>query len=228
MIAYLVSWKGTAKPVEFQIEPFKNRTDAVAALAVLEHKELDRSGKVIDDIKGLEGVGSSFLVAMYNAIMDETQKGFHDAATGRKKVWDALTTKYPDPDPVQPEQATSNQEGETSANSGEATDAEGKTTMATKTSKKAPKVKKTKVAGEKKSGPGVIDTIVEILQNKGGTVEQITEKLAKKFPDKSADGLKATVKIQVNRLSKPKDEGGRGLKVKKESVEGSNEKHYFI
>ena len=229
-IAYLISWTGAMKPADFQVETFKTRTDAVGAGAILEHKTLERTAKAVGTMEDLVGVGSSFLVALYNSITGESQKGFHDASTGRKKVWDALTTKYPDPDPVRPAQASSNQEGDNSTNNGESTESEGSEDMATKAAKKTAKKTTTKKpAGEKKpKGPGVIDTIVDVLQNKGGTVEQITEKVAKKFPDKSADGIKATVKIQVNRLSKSKDEGGRGLKIKREKVEGSNELHYYI
>lgn len=228
-IAYLISWSGAAKVTDFQVETFKSRTDAVSAGAILEHKSLERSAKAVGTIADLEGVGMQFLVALYNAITGESQKGFHDSSTGRKKVWETLTTKYPDPNPVQSGQAEENHEGEkTSGDAGDSTE-QGEATMATKKAAKAKKTTTKKPAGEKKpKGPGVIDTIVDVLQNKGGTVEQITEKVAKKFPDKAVDGIKATVKIQVNRLSKPKAEGGRGLKVKREKIEGTNELHYFI
>lgn len=227
-IAYLISWTGTAKPADLQIETFKNRTDAVGKQAIVEHKSLDTTCKAIGEMKDLEGVGVSFLVALYNAVTGESQKGFHDASTGRKKVWEALTAKYPDPDPVQPAQANENHEGETSANGG-STEA-GVTDMASKTAKKAKTAKtaKTPKAPKEKKGPGVIDTIVTLLEGKGGTIADLAEKLASKFPDKDADGLKSTLKIQVNRLSKPKTEGGRGLKIKREKMEGTNELFYSL
>jgi hypothetical protein len=93
------------------------------------------------------------------------------------------------------------------------------TTVSKTTSKKAP----AKKAAAKAKEPGVIDTIVKILQSGGGTVEQIAAKLKKAFPDRKADGLKATVKIQMTRLA---DDKKRKLKIKREKVEGTNELSY--
>lgn len=92
--------------------------------------------------------------------------------------------------------------------------------------KKAPKAKAPKVQKEKK--PGVIDTIVTVLQSGKNTASAIAEKVAKKFPDRDPEGIAATVKIQVTRLAKAEGEGGRGLKIKREKQEGTNELIYYI
>lgn len=95
------------------------------------------------------------------------------------------------------------------------------TTMAkTKTAAKAKKAPKVKA--DKK--PGVIDTIVAVLKDGGGTIKEIAAKVAKKFPDREADGILATTKIQMNRLQGEP----RNLKIKATAQEGTNEKTYKI
>lgn len=85
--------------------------------------------------------------------------------------------------------------------------------------------KKASTKSEKK-GVGVIDSIVAILQDGGGTVMQIAQKVAKKT-NREYEKVLATCKIQMNRLEKPKKEGGRGLKIKRvKKEEGSNELIY--
>jgi hypothetical protein len=56
---------------------------------------------------------------------------------------------------------------------------------------------------------GVIDEICAILGNGGGSVADIVTKLSKKFPDRSAEGLTATVRTQMSRLKTT-----RNLKIK--------------
>lgn len=87
-------------------------------------------------------------------------------------------------------------------------------------------VKKNAVKSNGSKKPGVIDTIVSLLQAGGGTAEQIATKLAKKFPDRDAEGLSKTVRAQLQRLSLPQKEGGRGLKIKRVKVEDSNQMMY--
>lgn len=78
---------------------------------------------------------------------------------------------------------------------------------ATKKSKKT-----TKKAPAKAKGTGVIATIIELLKGKAMTKAALLKKLVKKYPDRSEDGMKATINCQVpGRLSKEK-----GLKVKKD------------
>jgi hypothetical protein len=91
--------------------------------------------------------------------------------------------------------------------------------------KKSPPKAKVEPASAKKA-PGVIDTIVAVLQAGGGTAAEIAERVAKKFPNRKPEGIFATTKIQVIRLSKPKDEGGRALRIKREETEASRELIY--
>ncbi len=64
--------------------------------------------------------------------------------------------------------------------------------------------------------PGVIAKIVEHLQDGGGTAEEIADKLAEDFPDRDRKGMLSTVRIQVNRLTKPP----KNLVITKEKVDG--------
>jgi hypothetical protein len=52
------------------------------------------------------------------------------------------------------------------------------------------------------------------------TVDEIAEKVAKKFPDRKAAGILGTCKVQLGRLSHSKEEGGRWLKIKRAKQEG--------
>lgn len=76
-----------------------------------------------------------------------------------------------------------------------------------KAEKKAEKAKSSNAPTGKK--PGVIATIVECLEKKPCTHEQILAVLTKKFPDRNPDQMAATIKVQVpSRLRKDK-----GLKI---------------
>lgn len=95
--------------------------------------------------------------------------------------------------------------------------------MAKVQKKAAAKKAVAKVEGKKaeaKKVPGVIDRIVEVMKAGGGTVEQIATKVAKHFPDRKVTAITGTVRVQVNRLTKSPEQGGRGLKVKRDEVEG--------
>jgi hypothetical protein len=70
-------------------------------------------------------------------------------------------------------------------------------------------------------GPGVIDTIVAILQAGGGTLQAITAKVQKKFPDRKGAGIAKTCRVQMNRLPRSKKEGGRALNLKRAKQEGT-------
>lgn len=79
---------------------------------------------------------------------------------------------------------------------------------------------KTKTASKKKSngaggnkGVGVIATILEAMgRDRGATAEEMVAILTKKFPDRKAEGMTSTVKIQAARNAKKKDKDEkRGL-----------------
>lgn len=93
---------------------------------------------------------------------------------------------------------------------------------ATKKAAKKAATGKTLAKREPKSD-GVIAHIVNVLQAGGGTAVQIAEKVAKKVPGKTAEGLLATVKTQMNRLKT-----SRGLKIKSTREEGQKETKYSI
>jgi hypothetical protein len=77
-------------------------------------------------------------------------------------------------------------------------------------------------------GLGVIDTIVAVLQAGGGTIPEIVAAVHKKVPDRKAEQLTATVRVQMARLKLPKEDGGRSLKVKKNREEGERQVHYSL
>ncbi len=70
------------------------------------------------------------------------------------------------------------------------------------------------MAAEKKeketSKPGVIDTIFNLLREKGPiTKDQILAELAKKFPERKEDSMKATINVQLpSRMARE-----RGVKI---------------
>jgi hypothetical protein len=100
------------------------------------------------------------------------------------------------------------------------------TTVKYPKAKKAAKAKTPKVA--KPKAPGVIDTIIAVLKDGGGTITEITAKVAKKFPDRKAEQLASTVRAQMNRLNLPVEDGGRNLKVKKARAEGERQVNYTL
>jgi len=71
------------------------------------------------------------------------------------------------------------------------------------TSDKKPETKKTEkpVKIKKESNPrngiGIIATIIESIQKKPHTKEELLTILTKKFPDRKADGMKSTISIQL-------------------------------
>jgi hypothetical protein len=89
--------------------------------------------------------------------------------------------------------------------------------------KKLKPAKKSAITGAKavtaKKVPGVIDRIVEVLKAGGGTVEGIAAKVAKHFPDRKLAAVTGTVRVQVTRLARSPEQGGRGLKVRREETD---------
>jgi len=75
-----------------------------------------------------------------------------------------------------------------------------------KKEEKKPAAKKEAPAKKKEKGPGIIQTIADLIENsgeKGISKDEILEKLEKVFPDKALDSMKGTINVQVpNRISK--------------------------
>lgn len=191
-----------------------------------EHRASDTGGDpavggvVLGDGEDFKGITTASMINLYNALAvgdERIIKEFHTKKEGGEALLQRLQLRYGNQPvaeytavPATGNQPTEPQEGETEM------------AVAKKAAKKTPK----KDTGDKK--PGVIDTIATVLQDGGGTVEQIAAKVAKKFPDRNVESITSTVKIQVSRLARPKDQGGRSLKVKDEKLEGTNEKKYWV
>lgn len=69
--------------------------------------------------------------------------------------------------------------------------------MATTSTRSANKEKKASVP----KGPGVIDALIEILKNGGGTVDEMLKSLMERFPDRG-EKMIGTIRTQLNRLPK--------------------------
>jgi hypothetical protein len=109
----------------------------------------------------------------------------------------------------------------------------GKKIKATRVLKTTPKKTAAKPAKAKApkatKGVGVIDTIVELLRTEGGiSLVDLTAKVAKRFGDRDPASLAKTCRAQLQRLPQPKEQGGRGIKVKKVKQEGTRVKLYLI
>jgi len=145
----------------------------------------------------------------------------NDAADGIVRQWVAGE------DPALPEPEQVPAKGATAEVNGEATDVQpdskrqrvatpraakgkgkGKAAAAPKGDGKSKRVAKPRQGGR----PGVIATIAELLKTKGGvTIDEIVARLAKAFPDRDADGMRTTAKIQVKRQgAKRRDDEKRG------------------
>jgi len=81
--------------------------------------------------------------------------------------------------------------------------------MSKKPSPKKPTLKASPATKAPPARMGVIDEICFVLEKGGGTVVEIVAKLSKKFPDRDAEGLTATVRTQMSRLKTT-----RNLKIK--------------
>lgn len=90
-----------------------------------------------------------------------------------------------------------------------------KAKSATKTKSKAKSAKRASNGNGNgaKRGVGVIATIIEtISRDRGGSLEEILAVLTKKFPDREAEGMTRTVRIQANKNARKKDrDDKRGL-----------------
>jgi len=86
----------------------------------------------------------------------------------------------------------------------------------TKVAKKAPKKA---VAKAEKKVPGVIDRIVEVLKAGGGTIDEIAVKVAKFFLERKVAAITGTTRVQVTRLARSPEQGGRDLKVRREETD---------
>lgn len=201
----------------------------------------------VDDLRNVYKEGD--LVRIHNHLTPGKQiKSFHDKTTAVGKVWALLETNKPPAEAEAPGPAGETEQpappsgtpatypaadvaamaasaAEPATPTAAAVHEESDEDMAkalkqTRTEKKAKKAKAER-------GPGVISTLIELLkkagelQTKGKTVDELTEALAKRFPERKADAMKSTVKIQLSRLPA---EGK--LKVKSEKEEGKPTRYW--
>lgn len=160
----------------------------------------ENGGIELQVVEMLRGRSASSVVELYNAL-DPNQtpiKSFHDKEAAQRRVGlrildraDKLAFASYTPRPQGQEGGMPSPKAMTKS-----------TSSGKDRAQKAPK-----------SG-GVIDAIVQILRNGGGTVNEIFEQLKVRFPDRG-DGMKTTVSIQVKRLH----DSGKVV-VKREKIEG--------
>lgn len=77
------------------------------------------------------------------------------------------------------------------------------------------KVTKNEDGTEIEKKPGVIATLKGLLQNGGGTVEELGKQLAEALPERKPEAMITTIRVQLVRLAKT-----GVMNISKEKVEG--------
>jgi hypothetical protein len=156
--------------------------------------------RVIHTIEDLKDVPTPVLLAIFNrSRADSPLDRFRDRETAEKRAFevifnDGIATPHMERIMAEKSEATT---------SAEAKAQEAKEKREAKKAEKAQAAADAKAAREKRSAEGVIGTIKAQLEKaKGATVDEILAVLVEKFPDRQADGMKSTVKIQTSRLAK--------------------------
>lgn len=161
--------------------------------------------RIIETKDDLKDVPTPVLLAIFNRTRaDKPLDRFRDRETAENRVFevafkDGVATPSNESLMAKAEAATQT-EAKTKA------EAEAQQRKADREAKKAEKAAEKEKAAkdrEAKRADGVIGTIKTILESdRGGTVDEIMTTLTAKFPDRSPDGMKSTVKIQTSRLAK--------------------------
>jgi hypothetical protein len=158
--------------------------------------------RVIRSAKDLAEVPMPILLDIFNKTRgDQPLDRFRDRETAENRVFEVLQKDdlyTPWTEKKLMAEAATKTEAKTKAEAKAKEKAEAKKIRDDK--KQADKLAKDKAAKERSEG-GVIGTIKSVLLSaKGGTIDEILETLTKKFPDRGADGMRSTVKIQTSRL----------------------------
>lgn len=159
--------------------------------------------RVIKSVKDLAEVPTSILLAIFNTTRGESPLDrFRDRATAENRVFEAMEGN--------PGLFTPWTEKKLMAEAATKTEAKTKAEAKAQEKAAAKKIRDDKKAADKlakdkdraaKSEGGVIGTIRSaLLSEQGGTVNEIVDILVKKFPERGADGMRSTVKIQTSRL----------------------------
>lgn len=170
-------------------------------------------------VEDLSTVPTSTLLAMFNTVRkrngEEPLARFRDRATAESRTFDilnALATPYTPTGAVKAmsdkKQADETKAADKAAKAAEKEAAKAKREQE-REAKKAEK-EAAKAAAKANKAPGVIDVIREHVTRRtpfGATIDEIMGALTKAFPDRDADGMKTTVRIQVSRLQKDENVG---------------------
>lgn len=159
--------------------------------------------RVIKSVKDLAEVPMGVLLDIFNKTRAEKPLDrFRDRETAENRVFEVLYSVQgvftPWTEKKLMAEAATKTEAKTKAEAKAQEKAEAKKIRDDK--KAADKLAKEKTRAAKSEG-GVIGTIKSVLLSKeGGSIDEIVAVLVKKFPERGADGMRSTVKIQTSRL----------------------------
>lgn len=182
--------------------------------------------RVIRSATDLADVPTTVLLSIFNRSrhrgdrVDEPIARFRDRASAESRTFDVIfdvTTPFQE---SQMEQAKATSEATTKA---EAKAQERKAAKDTKAAAKATETAAKEAAKVDRTSNGVIGNIKAVLESdNGGTVNEILAVLTNKFPERTADGMKSTVKIQTSRLAKT-----TGRKIVSAEIQGRGRVYKF-
>lgn len=128
----------------------------------------------------------------------------NDQADGLIREWEVGGAVLPKPEEATPAKG----KGKSNGKKTNGKPAKGDKAQAAKKGQAGAKAK-----SDKPKGPGVIATVIEIInRDKGASVEEMVEILSKKFPEREVKGMTSTIRIQANKNNKRKEKDEkRGL-----------------
>lgn len=200
MTVFLVHWTGIAEDIRVM------RFIDVRSAQEFELPN-DRSGFEVEteaDLSDSIKFSRSVLTRIYNALADSPVNKMETQEVAKRRLFALLVKKFSNI-PLTTKESTMSEHTHQDPKAAKA---------AAKAAKAAEKAaaEATKAATTEPKGPGVIATLKELLQEGGGTVDELFEALKGRFPDRG-DGMLTTIKVQLQALPK------KGFSISKEKNE---------
>ena len=207
---YLVHWAGVSDDV--RVLRFASKAEAKA-----HELPADRSGfEVASEVDIMDAIefSRSTLTRIYNALADQPVTKMESQEVAGRRLFQLLTKKFASLPLTTPKESTMEAHTEThtepAVTKAAAKAAAAATKAAATEAKKAEKATEAKAAkatattGTTPKPPGVIATLKELLQEGGGTVDELFTALKDRFPDRATEdgGMLTTIKVQLQALPK--------------------------
>ncbi len=194
MSVYLVHWTGVADDV--RVARFATMADAKSA-----NLPADRSGFEVEnesDLNDAIAFSRATLTRVYNALADDPVTKMASQEVAKRRLFTLLVKKYHNL-PLE----TQNMETHTEEHIDPKVTAKAAKAAAAAEKKAAKEAAAAAAAAtpDAPKAPGVIATLKELLQEGGGTVDELFQALKGRFPDRG-DGMLTTVKVQLQALPK--------------------------